>query len=166
MIRRPPRSTLFPYTTLFRSQGRCRSAKFSFEHDRLDRASGPDPRCELRQHRRVARKPAPRQPKSQGIYEYNQDQTIHAHSFGGSARAQTGRAAMSRTSVERELRHFERAPIGCERTVRRAHGRALLATIALIAAWLCGCVSAARPAKSYLRTAPSDAGLVAKEDAE
>src|SRR3712207_8861546 len=23
MIRRPPRSTLFPYTTLFRSQGRC-----------------------------------------------------------------------------------------------------------------------------------------------
>src|SRR2546430_7572146 len=25
MIRRPPRSTLFPYTTLFRSQDRCRS---------------------------------------------------------------------------------------------------------------------------------------------
>src|SRR3712207_9221981 len=24
MIRRPPRSTLFPYTTLFRSDGRCR----------------------------------------------------------------------------------------------------------------------------------------------
>src|SRR2546430_7654682 len=24
MIRRPPRSTLFPYTTLFRSHGRCR----------------------------------------------------------------------------------------------------------------------------------------------
>src|SRR5689334_24126772 len=24
MIRRPPRSTLFPYTTLFRSMGRCR----------------------------------------------------------------------------------------------------------------------------------------------
>src|SRR5256885_9026629 len=24
MIRRPPRSTLFPYTTLFRSQGHCR----------------------------------------------------------------------------------------------------------------------------------------------
>src|SRR3712207_7930686 len=24
MIRRPPRSTLFPYTTLFRSNGRCR----------------------------------------------------------------------------------------------------------------------------------------------
>src|SRR5690348_17641095 len=25
MIRRPPRSTLFPYTTLFRSSGRCSS---------------------------------------------------------------------------------------------------------------------------------------------
>src|SRR5438874_4047997 len=27
MLRRPPRSTLFPYTTLFRSQGRDRSAR-------------------------------------------------------------------------------------------------------------------------------------------
>src|SRR3712207_7427097 len=27
MIRRPPRSTLFPYTTLFRSQGRARAAR-------------------------------------------------------------------------------------------------------------------------------------------
>src|SRR2546430_7498294 len=26
MIRRPPRSTLFPYTTLFRSHGRCQPA--------------------------------------------------------------------------------------------------------------------------------------------
>src|SRR3712207_7680116 len=26
MIRRPPRSTLFPYTTLFRSRARCRPA--------------------------------------------------------------------------------------------------------------------------------------------
>src|SRR6266536_1816171 len=29
MIRRPPRSTLFPYTTLFRSSGSTRSAGFS-----------------------------------------------------------------------------------------------------------------------------------------
>src|SRR5437588_1431861 len=28
MIRRPPRSTLFPYTTLFRSQGRRRAHEF------------------------------------------------------------------------------------------------------------------------------------------
>src|SRR5438270_9866399 len=27
MIRRPPRSTLFPYTTLFRSRGRVRAAR-------------------------------------------------------------------------------------------------------------------------------------------
>src|SRR3712207_8612260 len=35
MIRRPPRSTLFPYTTLFRSAGR--------PHDRLDRPLRDDP---------------------------------------------------------------------------------------------------------------------------
>src|SRR3712207_7598505 len=29
MIRRPPRSTLFPYTTLFRSRGRCWSVRAS-----------------------------------------------------------------------------------------------------------------------------------------
>src|SRR5215475_15797540 len=29
MIRRPPRSTLFPYTTLFRSHGRWRSASYA-----------------------------------------------------------------------------------------------------------------------------------------
>src|SRR5260370_11010943 len=28
MIRRPPRSTLFPYTTLFRSHGRCLSRPY------------------------------------------------------------------------------------------------------------------------------------------
>src|SRR2546429_5213199 len=40
MIRRPPRSTLFPYTTLFRSShGRCRSAGESGEC-RLDGAPG------------------------------------------------------------------------------------------------------------------------------
>src|SRR6478736_8960236 len=30
MIRRPPRSTLFPYTTLFRSRWRCRHGRPSF----------------------------------------------------------------------------------------------------------------------------------------
>src|SRR3712207_8685057 len=43
MIRRPPRSTLFPYTTLFRSQRRDRGV----EHDRHRRGPlgrGQDPR--------------------------------------------------------------------------------------------------------------------------
>src|SRR5690349_22855180 len=36
MIRRPPRSTLFPYTTLFRSSGGCKSAPRPTAHkDRL-----------------------------------------------------------------------------------------------------------------------------------
>src|SRR5260370_9467018 len=39
MIRRPPRSTLFPYTTLFRSQRKGRKAGFSkFRSRRTDRA--------------------------------------------------------------------------------------------------------------------------------
>src|SRR3712207_7081384 len=48
MIRRPPRSTLFPYTTLFRSAtsstGRCASAG-GHRGDRgvLGRADGPEP---------------------------------------------------------------------------------------------------------------------------
>src|SRR3989441_5079960 len=33
MIRRPPRSTLFPYTTLFRSQLQCRHQKLVDERD-------------------------------------------------------------------------------------------------------------------------------------
>src|SRR5258707_8308394 len=42
MIRRPPRSTLFPYTTLFRSRA-CR---------RFDRRT-PRPRCERRPRRTI-----------------------------------------------------------------------------------------------------------------
>src|SRR5258705_8488269 len=37
MIRRPPRSTLFPYTTLFRSDNAARKAPAQFnEHEALD----------------------------------------------------------------------------------------------------------------------------------
>src|SRR3989454_1562456 len=39
MIRRPPRSTLFPYTTLFRSQ-RDRAAKIHAIHGKLNHARG------------------------------------------------------------------------------------------------------------------------------
>src|SRR3712207_7941195 len=41
MIRRPPRSTLFPYTTLFRSQASGASAKHASRKDDNNR-SGPD----------------------------------------------------------------------------------------------------------------------------
>src|SRR2546422_7630559 len=57
MIRRPPRSTLFPYTTLFRSKGKQRTLQLQgpmaelLQHEvdhldgilALDRASGLDP---------------------------------------------------------------------------------------------------------------------------
>src|SRR2546430_11217661 len=42
MIRRPPRSTLFPYTTLFRSRGaRPPAAPWGSEPDRLSRRRTP-----------------------------------------------------------------------------------------------------------------------------
>src|SRR2546423_6194971 len=43
MIRRPPRSTLFPYTTLFRSRGTARAAG----HGRRPRRSRPPDRRSL-----------------------------------------------------------------------------------------------------------------------
>jgi ABC-type uncharacterized transport system auxiliary subunit len=64
-----------------------------------------------------------------------------------------------------KFRGFGRAPIGRERTLRRAHRRALNAGVALMAAWLSGCVSASRPAKYYQLTVPSDVGVVQREDA-
>src|SRR5258708_25461773 len=58
MIRRPPRSTLFPYTTLFRSRG-CgnrHAAAMGFEHYQSGARSLPDLRLgtvsETRGHRR------------------------------------------------------------------------------------------------------------------
>src|SRR2546425_8998591 len=41
MIRRPPRSTLFPYTTLFRSHADCRG-----ENNREDHVESPRARCD------------------------------------------------------------------------------------------------------------------------
>src|SRR5947208_11465460 len=45
MIRRPPRSTLFPYTTLFRSPERFQRAEYLYEHGMVDQVV---PRGELR----------------------------------------------------------------------------------------------------------------------
>src|SRR2546425_4505094 len=41
MIRRPPRSTLFPYTTLFRSEGTRRRKACRLGEDRRRRCQGP-----------------------------------------------------------------------------------------------------------------------------
>src|SRR6266700_7302551 len=41
MIRRPPRSTLFPYTTLFRPLGPSRFHRRSRRRSRADRTRGP-----------------------------------------------------------------------------------------------------------------------------
>src|SRR3712207_8324389 len=49
MIRRPPRSTLFPYTTLFRSPHETR--RFPLVADREDRLSGRQVFVQLRRNR-------------------------------------------------------------------------------------------------------------------
>src|SRR3712207_8358042 len=54
MIRRPPRSTLFPYTTLFRSDPRGRKVRDAEEERGPAWSAGPDP------HGRRARTTAPR----------------------------------------------------------------------------------------------------------
>src|SRR3989454_9212704 len=46
MIRRPPRSTLFPYTTLFRSNYLCSAASGMKQPD-ADKFSGTDPKDKL-----------------------------------------------------------------------------------------------------------------------
>src|SRR2546429_2652618 len=46
MIRRPPRSTLFPYTTLFRSHGEGAVRRLAQGHRRRGRRSGDDVRSE------------------------------------------------------------------------------------------------------------------------
>src|SRR2546422_2012076 len=40
MIRRPPRSTLFPYTTLFRSDALCAAAEFILAVETLGQTTG------------------------------------------------------------------------------------------------------------------------------
>src|SRR2546429_1481785 len=50
MIRRPPRSTLFPYTTLFRSGTRCQSKKCSWLRGRRWRRKSGTPRSRSEEH--------------------------------------------------------------------------------------------------------------------
>src|SRR5687767_15326136 len=56
MIRRPPRSTLFPYTTLFRSRGARRQGRGSASQGGLDRADEPRRGLALRRRHRARRR--------------------------------------------------------------------------------------------------------------
>src|SRR2546422_2641682 len=51
MIRRPPRSTLFPYTTLFRSRARRAGAGDAIFHAGLARCGGADHGAASQRHR-------------------------------------------------------------------------------------------------------------------
>src|SRR2546430_12640748 len=63
MIRRPPRSTLFPYTTLFRSTSRGALSALVL---RLAQFSPREPASPLRHHRTLSRRPDDlRRPRSE-----------------------------------------------------------------------------------------------------
>src|SRR3712207_7591053 len=66
MIRRPPRSTLFPYTTLFRSARRCPRAA---ARARPVAGGGPAPRARHRRRHRPRRRwrPGPHRPTAGGL---------------------------------------------------------------------------------------------------
>src|SRR2546430_3079148 len=56
MIRRPPRSTLFPYTTLFRSARRSRCSTPARRSPRCEvRSTGESPRCSTAGDRKSTR---------------------------------------------------------------------------------------------------------------
>src|SRR2546428_9527298 len=64
MIRRPPRSTLFPYTTLFRSEYDDRSLFLDARRLLLAARSGQRPRVSGKQSRPIACPAAPHVPAS------------------------------------------------------------------------------------------------------
>src|SRR5207245_3133925 len=99
-----------------------------------------------------------------GIYQYDQDQALHAHSVDEPTRAQTGRTSMSLVRGDMELRYWERVPTGREETDPGTARRALIMAVALAAGLLNGC-GATRPSKYYQLTVPADAGAVEKPDA-
>src|SRR3712207_8042555 len=58
MIRRPPRSTLFPYTTLFRSKGAARQTRSQMaSHDLPHQVRGEDPQAPSARLRKGLRTP-------------------------------------------------------------------------------------------------------------
>src|SRR3712207_8096099 len=64
MIRRPPRSTLFPYTTLFRSRDGAHRRDVSRPNARAPRRPAHDPRHRRARPRRLEHAPdAPRPPE-------------------------------------------------------------------------------------------------------
>src|SRR5260370_28273572 len=74
MIRRPPRSTLFPYTTLFRSARNdviSTCSQFNFSQRRWYLSSEPSPPAPLLQDRKLTRLNSSNTEKSEAAYSFN-----------------------------------------------------------------------------------------------
>src|SRR2546422_1743084 len=70
MIRRPPRSTLFPYTTLFRSHRRQECVRDVRAHGRADRARGAEAHRRRRGERGLDRSEEHTSESSHGYISY------------------------------------------------------------------------------------------------
>src|SRR2546430_11955235 len=93
MIRRPPRSTLFPYTTLFRSSGAGRSLLLGAQrnthlHRRAVR-SGADAELEVRVDRKSTRLNSSHSQISYAVFclKKKKTQTDDAHHYGNHGQA-------------------------------------------------------------------------------
>src|SRR3712207_7831209 len=89
MIRRPPRSTLFPYTTLFRSSDRCRTC-CSRRRRRAARSSRQRPEHRLRGGR------------SGGASTTPLDRTIHSRSEEHTSELQSRQYLVCRLLLEKK----------------------------------------------------------------
>src|SRR3712207_7905740 len=93
MIRRPPRSTLFPYTTLFRSLGR-------------DPGAGHDPRPVAAPERRVVRQLPDRRPKAlqlaAPLWHEHADRLVHLRSEEHTSELQSRQYLVCRLLLEKK----------------------------------------------------------------
>src|SRR2546422_5322467 len=76
MIRRPPRSTLFPYTTLFRSQGHQQDPRAAGD----ERQGGGPQRAEIAQHR-LAEDRVPREREHAGQGDRKSTRLNSSHGY-------------------------------------------------------------------------------------
>src|SRR3712207_8970258 len=96
MIRRPPRSTLFPYTTLFRSNGKGAVVGFRPEHLKIDAGE-------------AARDGQVRIPATVDVVEYLGDEQLvhlHARSEEHTSELQSRQYLVCRLLLEKKKKHY------------------------------------------------------------
>src|SRR2546427_5173649 len=121
MIRRPPRSTLFPYTTLFRSLGRQPEAVAPEGH--RPGAAGLDPLAALAARRRRVRAPPARLPARYSEEGAPAREEIRVEREGARGGPLRGRLARVREAEDQDAGRAAREAGGWGEEGIGAHGR-------------------------------------------